>query len=78
MFWNSVVSEIAVWVDGVKKTVDLSSTVGTALPSAVLDTGVPVILSTSAIANGIYGALNVGPGSDGQCKFNVVLSCSRV
>jgi hypothetical protein len=78
LFWKTIISEIAVWVDGVKKTVDLSSTAGTALPSAILDTGVPVILTTSAIANGIYGALNVGPGSDGQCEFDLVLFYFRV
>lgn len=68
LFWKTIVSEIVVWVDGVRKTIDLSSTTTSVLPTAVLDTGVPVILTTTAIANGIYGALGIGPASDGNCN----------
>ena len=32
---------------------------------AVFDSGVPLILTTSTIANAVYGAVGVGPGSDG-------------
>ncbi|KAL1746861.1 aspartic peptidase domain-containing protein [Schizophyllum fasciatum] len=32
---------------------------------AVFDSGVPLILTTSTIANAIYGSVGVGPGSDG-------------
>lgn len=32
----------------------------------MLDSGVPFILTGTAIANGIYGALGIGPASDGQ------------
>jgi hypothetical protein len=37
-------------------------------PNAILDTGVPVILTSSEIANGIYGAVGISPAGDGQCK----------
>ncbi|TRM62000.1 aspartic peptidase domain-containing protein [Schizophyllum amplum] len=32
---------------------------------AVFDSGVPLILTTSTIANAVYGSIGVGPGSDG-------------
>ncbi|KAL1749357.1 hypothetical protein FB107DRAFT_252909 [Schizophyllum commune] len=32
---------------------------------AVFDSGIPLILTTSTIANAVYGAVGVGPGSDG-------------
>jgi hypothetical protein len=46
---------------------------GTALPVAVLDSGVPLIVTTSEIANGIYGTLGIGPGADGQCGLPLIL-----
>ncbi|KAH9970300.1 aspartic peptidase domain-containing protein [Lactifluus volemus] len=39
---------------------------GNIYPTATLDSGVPFILATSAIANGIYGALGIQPATDGQ------------
>ena len=36
--------------------------------TAIIDSGMPVILARQDIANGIYGALGVGPGNDGQCE----------
>lgn len=36
-------------------------------PTAVVDSGMPIILASTSIANGIYGALGVGPSSDGNC-----------
>ncbi|MGH7239967.1 MAG: hypothetical protein ACREHG_07865 [Candidatus Saccharimonadales bacterium] len=44
---------------------------GTEFPLAVLDTGVPLILTTSNIANAIYGALGVGPSQDGNCESQI-------
>jgi hypothetical protein len=68
-FWKTTISAITVYVDGARKDVKLPSAFpGSVLPTAVLDTGVPVILATTAIANGIYGALGIGPGADGYCK----------
>lgn len=74
--WKTYVRAITVYVDGQAKPLALpAGTKGTSFPVAVLDTGVPLILTTSAIANGIYGALGIGPGSDGQCAF-LLLSCT--
>ncbi|KAF4584827.1 hypothetical protein EYR40_001642 [Pleurotus pulmonarius] len=67
LFWKVDVRGITVWVDGVAREVTLARGVsGTPWPTAVIDSGVPLILTTSAIANGIYGALGIGPASDGQ------------
>lgn len=69
-FWKTSVSAITVYTDSVRKEVNISpSSSGSAFPTAVLDTGIPVILTTSAIANGIYGALDVHPASDGNCEW---------
>ncbi|KNZ73877.1 Saccharopepsin [Termitomyces sp. J132] len=68
LFWKVDVRAITVWVDGQERPVQLSSVVNGpgALPSAVLDSGVPLILTTSSIANGIYGAIGVAPDNKGQ------------
>lgn len=71
-FWELAVSAITLYVNGSQQSVNLTAPrSGNALPTAILDTGVPSILATSDIANGIYGALGIGPASDGQCKDNV-------
>jgi hypothetical protein len=68
LFWKLRVRAITVYVDGVAKPVTLGqSSSGEAFPTAVLDSGVPLILTTSAIANGIYGAIGISPAQDGQC-----------
>ena len=68
-FWTITVTAITVYVDGVRKEVNIdSSSSGSAFPTAVLDTGIPVILTRSAIANGIYGALDVHPAQDKNCE----------
>ncbi|KAI0028836.1 aspartic peptidase domain-containing protein, partial [Vararia minispora EC-137] len=67
LFWESSVRDITVWVNGTARPIALGrSTSGAVFPTAVLDTGVPYILSSTAIANALYGALGIGPGSDGQ------------
>ncbi|KAH9948334.1 aspartic peptidase domain-containing protein [Amylocystis lapponica] len=67
VFWQAVISAITVWVDGKEMAVRLGNSVtGAFAPSAVLDSGTPVILASAAIANGIYGALGITPASDGQ------------
>ena len=68
-FWQSTVTAITVYVDGERREVDITpSSSGSGFPTAVLDTGVPVILMTSTIANGIYGALDIHPAQDKNCK----------
>ncbi|KAI0689929.1 aspartic peptidase domain-containing protein [Cytidiella melzeri] len=67
-FWQAQLSAINVWVDGVQKPVDIGTNAnypGIA-PTAVIDSGMPIILTSRAIANAIYGAIGIGPGSDGQ------------
>ncbi|KAK0205145.1 acid protease [Desarmillaria ectypa] len=62
--WKVTVQGVSVWVDHQERVVTLPSTArGT---TAVLDSGVPIILTTKAIADGIYGAVGIGPGADGQ------------
>ena len=71
-FWELQVSAITLYFNGSRKSVKLDAPrSGNALPTAILDSGVPSILATSDIANGIYGALGIGPASDGQCKDDV-------
>lgn len=67
LFWEASVRAITVYVDGKAKEIELGTSVsGAAYPSAVLDSGTPVILASAAIANGIYGALGISPSSDGS------------
>ncbi|ETW82324.1 hypothetical protein HETIRDRAFT_409794 [Heterobasidion irregulare TC 32-1] len=66
-FWKTNVRGVTVYVDGQSRPLTLGrSHTGAVFPTAVLDSGVPYILTTTAIANGIYGALGIGPGADGQ------------
>ncbi|KIJ59284.1 hypothetical protein HYDPIDRAFT_162632 [Hydnomerulius pinastri MD-312] len=66
LFWKTNVHAITVYVNGQAKPITLQSVSGAAYPTALLDSGVPLIITTSEIANGIYGALGISPGSDGQ------------
>ena len=71
LFWKTYMEALTVWVDGNPMPVRLGASAGgAAYPEAVLDSGVPLILTSTAIANGIYGALGVGPASDGQCEHS--------
>lgn len=68
-YWQAQVSRVSVWVDGIEKIVNVgtSAAMSGSPPTAVVDSGMPIILASSAIANGIYGALGIGPASDGNC-----------
>ncbi|OCH83885.1 acid protease, partial [Obba rivulosa] len=67
LFWKTSVRAITVYVGGQAHPIPLPRSVGGGMyPTAVLDSGVPVILATLQIANSIYGALGIGPGSDGN------------
>ncbi|KAG5646164.1 hypothetical protein DXG03_004217 [Asterophora parasitica] len=67
LFWKVGVRAITVWVNGEERAVEIGrSNTGSVFPSAVLDSGVPLILTTTQVANAIYGAIGVAPGSDGQ------------
>jgi hypothetical protein len=68
IYWKVTVRAITVYADGQRKPIDIAvSAEGGEYPTAVLDSGVPVILTTPNIANGIYGALGIGPAADGNC-----------
>ncbi|KAI0049389.1 acid protease [Auriscalpium vulgare] len=67
LFWQVNVRGITVYIDGQTLPVTIGrSKNGAVFPQAVVDSGVPFILTTTAIANGIYGALGIGPAADGQ------------
>jgi hypothetical protein len=71
LFWKTDIRAITVYIDGNPRPVNVGLGLkGTAYPIAVLDSGVPLILTTTTIANGIYGALGIGPASDGQCEYH--------
>lgn len=73
LFWKTNVQAIVVYVNGQARPVVLTGSVtGAAFPTALLDSGVPFIITTSSIANGIYGALGISPASDG----NYYVPCS--
>jgi hypothetical protein len=68
LFWKVNIRAITVYVNGQAQRVSIGKSVtGGVFPSAVLDSGVPLILTTSTIANGIYGAIGINPASDGLC-----------
>ncbi|RDB20409.1 Pepsin A [Hypsizygus marmoreus] len=67
LFWKVGVRAITVYVEGEARPIALGrSNSGSVFPTAVLDSGVPLILTTQAVANGIYGAIGISPASDGQ------------
>ncbi|KAH8078430.1 aspartic peptidase domain-containing protein [Cristinia sonorae] len=65
-FWKSNVKAVTVYQDGLKKPIAVKSGNGAAFATAVVDSGMPIILASLDIANGIYGALGIGPASDRQ------------
>ena len=70
LFWKVTVEAITVYMNGTTEKIQLGRSVtGASTPIAVLDTGVSVILTTSDIANGIYGAIGISPASNGMCTF---------
>ncbi|KAI0630025.1 aspartic peptidase domain-containing protein [Trametes polyzona] len=75
LWWQANVRAITVYVNGQAKHVSLpTSSTGThGQPSAILDTGVPLIIASPAITYGIYGAMGYSPASDG----NVYIPCNQ-
>lgn len=67
LFWKTTVRAITVYVNSQAYPVTLQSLSGASEPTALLDSGVPLIITTPALANGIYGALGITPASDGNC-----------
>lgn len=65
-FWKAAIRGVTVYVDGVAKPVTVRSGTMSPFATAVVDSGMPIILASVDIVNGIYGALGIGPGKDGQ------------
>ncbi|KAH8120626.1 acid protease [Phellopilus nigrolimitatus] len=66
-FWKVELRALTVYVNGTAKKVNIGRSVtGNIFPEAILDSGVPYIISTPAIANGVWGALGIGPATDGN------------
>lgn len=74
-YWQTQLSAISVWVDGIEKVINVgtSAFMTGSPPTTVVDSGMPIILASAEIANGIYGALGIGPGSDGQCELSACI-----
>ncbi|KAG6851420.1 hypothetical protein C0991_009309, partial [Blastosporella zonata] len=67
LFWKAPVKAITVWAEGIELPVQLGqSNTGAQYPSALLDSGTPLIFTTRAVANGIYGAIGISAATDGQ------------
>lgn len=70
-FWRVPLASITGWIDGAPRPISLGSTSvvpDVNSPVAAVDTGGSAILTTREIANGIYGAWQIGPAADGNCK----------
>ncbi|KAJ7185831.1 aspartic peptidase domain-containing protein [Mycena filopes] len=63
-FWKAAVRGITVYTNNTRMPIVLGRGVSGVFPSAVLDTGVPLILTTKAVADAIYGAIGITPASD--------------
>lgn len=75
MWWRVEVNAISVYVDGVKKEVELGRGVNGGInPVAVVDSGVARVLMTPTLASGVWGALGINPASDGNCEFRQIFS----
>ncbi|EIW52253.1 acid protease [Trametes versicolor FP-101664 SS1] len=75
LWWQANVRQITVYVNGQAKVVSLpqSGTGTRGQPSAILDTGVPLIVASPALAYGIYGAMGYSPAADGT----VYIPCNQ-
>lgn len=71
-FWKVELRALTVYIDGTAHQIDIGNGVsGSLFPEAVVDTGVPYIISTPSIANAVWGALNIQPANDGNCTYFV-------
>ncbi|KAJ7468109.1 aspartic peptidase domain-containing protein [Mycena latifolia] len=63
-YWKTAVHGITVYTNNSRMPIELGRGVSGVFPSAVLDTGVPLILTTKAVADAIYGAIGVQAAAD--------------
>ncbi|KAG6816492.1 hypothetical protein H0H87_005573 [Tephrocybe sp. NHM501043] len=65
LFWKVAVKAISVWAGGKELSIQIGkSNTGAVYPNAVIDSGVPLILTTRALADNIYGAIGVQSSPD--------------
>lgn len=69
LFWKTAVRGITVYTNTSRMPIPLGRGASGVYHSAVLDTGVPIILTTTDVANAIYGAIGVQPAADNMCMF---------
>lgn len=70
-YWRVSVDSVTGWIDGSPQPIMLGSSsvlLDVDSPVAIVDTGGTGILTTRQIADGIYGAWQIGPGQDGNCE----------
>ncbi|KAF8551129.1 acid protease [Imleria badia] len=66
LLWKTTVRATTVYANGQAHPIALQSLSGATEPTALLDSGLPLIITTPVLANGIYGALGINPASDGN------------
>lgn len=67
-YWKAAVHGITVYTNSSRMPIQLGRGAMGAFPSVVLDTGVPTIITTKAVADAIYGAIGVQAASDNMCR----------
>lgn len=74
-YWKTELRALTIYINGTKYPIKLGQGVGGGIyPNAILDSGVPYIIATPAIANAVWGALNINPAADGNCT----LACHNI
>ncbi|KAF8548531.1 acid protease [Imleria badia] len=66
LLWKTTVRATTVYANGQAHPIALQSLSGATEPTALLDSGLPLIATAPVLANGIYGALGINPASDGN------------
>ncbi|KAJ7461675.1 aspartic peptidase domain-containing protein [Mycena galericulata] len=64
LYWKAAVQGITVYTNSSRMPIQLGRGVSGVFPSTVLDTGIPVILTTKVVADAIYGAIGITAASD--------------
>jgi hypothetical protein len=69
LFWKAAVRGVTVYTNSSRMPINIGRGASGVFPSATLDTGMPLILTTKAVADAIYGAIGVQPAADDMCMF---------
>lgn len=68
--WKLIVNDFQLTVNDSKVQIPLSTT-GSAVVTAILDSGSPLNYASSSFLNAMYGAYNLGPAADGSGEYYV-------